>query len=150
MKEVICVFSSNAHGASSEFNPFPKHDRPNFMFPGECIKGAWPADVQADGTFVHKGATYKCEDGTSCAAPLAAAVAAGVLEFAWQEREPSIRKAKLLKHSNGMSAVFMDRMVDEYKVGGNSHHYVKPWRLISTQRGKDEIPVLISYTLENL
>jgi subtilisin family serine protease len=150
MTEVICVFSSDAYGTPSKFNPFPRRDRPNFMFPGENIKGAWPAGIQADGTFIRKGATYKCEDGTSCATPIAAAVAAGILEFAGQEREHKIRQVKLLKRFGGMSAIFLKRMVDGYAIGENSFLYVKPWKLISTQRFKEEIPILISDTMDNV
>jgi hypothetical protein len=77
-------------------------------------------------------------------------VAAGVLEFAWQEREYKIRKAKMLKHYRGMSDVFMRRMVDDHKVGDNSRHYVKPWKLISNGRPKDEIPILLSDTMDSV
>jgi hypothetical protein len=150
MSEVLCIFSSDAHGRPSDFNPPPKFDRPNFMFPGEQVEGAWPSNVTTNGSFKRNGSTYKCQDGTSCATPIAAAVAAGVLEFAWQEREHKIRKAKMLKHYRGMSGVFMRRMVDDHKVGDNSRHYVKPWKLISNGRPKDEIPILLSDTMDSV
>jgi hypothetical protein len=151
MREVICVFSSDAYGAHSAFNPAPKYDRPNFMFPGEKIEGAWPAGKAINGTtFERNGATYRDVDGTSCATPIAAAVAAGVLEFAWQKREYEIRKVKLLKHLHGMSALFLKRMVDDYKIGDNSSHYVKPWKLISIHRQKEEIPIHISDIMDNV
>jgi hypothetical protein len=110
------------------------------MFPGEHIKGAWPAYLNTDDAFEHKGSTYRYQDGTSCATPIAAAVPAGVLEFARQERVYKIRKAKLLNHFSGMSDIFLKRMVDGYKVGDNSYHYVKAWKLISTSLSKVEIP----------
>lgn len=150
MKEVICVFSSDADGRPSAFNPAPRHDRPNFMFPGEHIEGAWPAYLNTDDAFERKGSIYRLQDGTSCATPIAAAVAAGVLEFAWQEREYKIRKAKLLNHVSGMSDIIRKRMVDNYKVGDNSYHYVKPWKFISTNLSKAEIPIYISDTMDNV
>ncbi|KFY06829.1 hypothetical protein V492_07706 [Pseudogymnoascus sp. VKM F-4246] len=150
MKEVICIFSSDAYGRPSKFNPAPRFDRPNFMFPGEHIEGAWPAYLNTNDAFEKKGSTYRYRDGTSCATPIAAAVAAGVLEFAWQKREYKIRKAKLLNHFSGMSDIFMKRMVDGYKVGDNSYHYVKAWKFISTDQSNVEIPVYISDTMDNV
>jgi subtilisin family serine protease len=131
MKEVICVFSSDAYGIPSEFNPVPNYNRANFMFPGQRIEGAWPSEKADDDTFSRNGTTYKYGDGTSCSTPIAAAVAAGVLEFAWQKRAHEIRNIKLLKHISGMSAVFLEIMVDDHKARDNSYHYVKPWKLIS-------------------
>jgi hypothetical protein len=148
MKEVMCIFSSNSFGRPSDFNPGSKYDRPNLMFPGEKVKGAWPSSLADDDSFEPRGATYKHQSGTSCSTPIAAAVAAGILEFAWQERVPAVRRVKLLKHYSGMTQIFMRRMVDDYKVGDNSYHYVKPWKLISRSCQKDEIPVLISDVLD--
>lgn len=150
MKEVMCIFSSNTFGRPSDFNPEPKHDRPNLTFPGEKIQGAWPSALADDDCFELRGATYRKQSGTSCSTPIAAAVAAGVLEFAWQERAPAVHRVNLLKHYTGMSEIFVRRMVGNYKVGDNSYHYVKPWRLISTSRRKDDIPVLISDVLDNI
>lgn len=150
MQEVFAIFSSNAQGRPSDYNPPPKSSRKNFMFPGEKIEGAWPASLSDKETFVRNKATYKVLDGTSCATPIAAAIAAGVLEFAWQERVYQVSRVKLLKHITGMSDLFVRRMVDDYKVGEASYLYVKPWKLISTRRLKADIPVLISDTLENM
>lgn len=149
MSEVICIFSSNSFGRKSDFNP-PRRYQANLTFPGEKIKGAWPSTLTDAETFVWKGATYKHESGTSCSTPLAAAVAAGVLEFAWQERTPAVRRVNRLKHYTGMTEIFLKHMVDNYKVGEKSCHYVKPWKLISTSCIKAEIPVLISDALEKM
>jgi hypothetical protein len=86
MEDVICVFSSNPFGKPSEYNPPPKYHRPNLMFPGEMIKGAWPSSLANKDTFELRGSAYKFQSGTSCSTPIAAATAASVLEFAWQER----------------------------------------------------------------
>jgi hypothetical protein len=150
MKEVMCIFSSNSFGRPSDFNPGSKYDRPNLIFPGEKVKGAWPSSLADDDSFELRGATYKHQSGTSCSTPIAAAVAAGILEFAWQARVPAVRRVKLLKHYSGMTQIFLKRMVDDYKVGDNSYNYVKPWKLISTSSQKDEIPVLISDVLDHI
>ncbi|PVH72788.1 subtilisin-like protein [Cadophora sp. DSE1049] len=150
MKEVICIFSSNSYGRPSDFNPDPKYDRPNLTFPGEQIEGAWPSNFSNEKTFEKKGATYKLQSGTSCSTPIAAAVAAGVLEFAWQERIPAVRRLNQLKHCTGMMQIFIRRMVDDYKVGDNSYYYVKPWKLISTSRRKNYISMRISDALDHI
>ncbi len=148
MKDVICIFSSDSNGHPSSFNPPPRYDRENFMFPGENIEGAWPSSIQAEKTVTRQGAVYKVQDGTSCATPIAAAVAAGILEFAWQEREHTIRKSKLLREYSGMKEVLLKRMVDNRRNG--EYHYVKPWKLISVDRKKEEIPIIISDILDNI
>jgi hypothetical protein len=150
MKEVIGVFSSDAYGRPSEFNPPTRSDRANFTFPGENIEGAWPSHILAEGVFQRGGATYKLQDGTSCATPIAVTVAAGILEFAWQERQHQIRRVKLLKHYSGMADVLLKRMVDQHNSGESMYHYVKPWKLISTTRVKEEIPIYISDTLDQV
>ncbi|RDL37538.1 uncharacterized protein BP5553_04971 [Venustampulla echinocandica] len=150
MKEVFCIFASNGHGRPSDFNPQPKSDRPNFTFPGEKVEGAWPAGIPTEGSFVRKDAVYKSQDGTSCATPVAAAVAAGILEFAWQERENQIRRVRLLKHYSGMSEIFLKLMVDDYRIGDNSYRYVKPWKLISCYARKDEIPIHMSHITDHI
>jgi hypothetical protein len=120
------------------------------MFPGEKIEGAWPSDIGAEGTFKRQDAVYKHQDGTSCATPIAAAVAASILEYAWQERAHKIRRVGSLKHYSGMSAIFFRHMVDQARLGHSIYHYVKPWMLISRYGKKDEIPIHISNTMEHI
>ena len=150
MKEVFCIFSADKNGNESDFNPKPKYDRDNFMFPGENIEGAWPLALAGTTPDIEtrEGRAYRHLSGTSCATPIAAAVAAGVLEFAWQGREPPIPRVELLKHFDGMKDVFL-RMLDKYKPGDGCYHYVKPWRLI-TARKKPNIPVLLSEIIDNI
>ncbi|KAE8448393.1 hypothetical protein EG329_009457 [Mollisiaceae sp. DMI_Dod_QoI] len=147
MREVIGIFSSDGYGRPSNFNPLPRFDRANFIFPGEKIEGAWPLSMPADGSYVCGDACYRLQDGTSCSTPIAAAVTAGVLEFACQEREYVIPKVRLLNYHNGMTDIFRKLMVEGYQEGDNSFLYVKPWKLISIHQPKEEIPVIISHTL---
>ncbi|CZR51368.1 uncharacterized protein PAC_01243 [Phialocephala subalpina] len=148
MKEVFCIFSADMNSIASAFNPIPRYDRDNFMFPGENIEGAWPLDLAgvSPEAETRKGRTYRRLSGTSCATPIAAAVAAGVLEFAWQGRETKIRRVEMLKHFDGMKDVFLE-MLDRYKPGDGCYHYVKPWKVITTQLPKVDIPVLLSYII---
>ncbi|KAK0111238.1 hypothetical protein ONS95_001611 [Cadophora gregata] len=150
MNDVICIFSSNSYSRPSDFNPRAHYFRPNLTFPGEDIKSAWPSALANERTFEWKGATYKKHSGSSCSTPIAAAVAAGILEFLWQERVPAVRRPELLKHYTGMTRIFMRFMVDDFKYGDNSYNYVKPWMLISEHFPKLEIPGLISHALDKI
>ncbi|KAH7091463.1 peptidase S8/S53 domain-containing protein [Paraphoma chrysanthemicola] len=73
-KDVICVHAGNELGSPSSFTPEPQ-DNMRVMVLGEHIVSAWPP---------HLG----CEDdhaimsGTSCAAPIAAGIAAVILGYA--------------------------------------------------------------------
>ncbi|KUJ11431.1 subtilisin-like protein, partial [Mollisia scopiformis] len=70
---VICVHSAMANGAASLFNPDASPPR-NFSILGENLKSAWirsPGNPNAE----------KVMSGTSMATPIAAGVAALVLEF---------------------------------------------------------------------
>jgi len=66
---VICI---NAHGGSNspcEFSPSPEQGRANFALPGQGIPVTLP------------GGTVDVVQGTSCATPIAAGIAALVLDF---------------------------------------------------------------------
>jgi subtilisin family serine protease len=72
--KVICVHSADGHGTPSTFTPAPQ-DNKRIMVLGECIKSAWPGHLQSENG-------HKRMSGTSCAAPIAAGIAALVLDFA--------------------------------------------------------------------
>ncbi|KAL6403076.1 hypothetical protein AUP68_12408 [Ilyonectria robusta] len=150
MSQVFCIFSANAEGRPSTFNPEPKLGRPNLMFPGENIRGAWPAsrvegvpDVVSEG-----GRTYRPLSGTSCATPIAAAVAAGVLEYIWQPRQEPIERVERFKTADNMQRVFLE-MAGDRKLGDREFYYVRPWYLISTQIKKQRIPSVLEHIVRN-
>lgn len=93
---------------------------------------------------------YKVQDGTSVATPIAAAVAAGIIEFANQKRAFELKRVHLLKDHRGMTGVFLRWMVDRYKTGEKDFHYVKPWMLFGTSRNQDVIPICISLSIDNI
>jgi hypothetical protein len=71
---VICVHSADGHGNPSAFTPAAQ-DSKRIMVLGECVKSAWPEHLQsANG--------HKLMSGTSCAAAIAAGIAALVLDYA--------------------------------------------------------------------
>jgi subtilisin family serine protease len=75
-EEVIPVFSANAFGAFSEFNP-GQFDRYSFCALGENVKSFWPELPPQDSEY----AKYKRLSGTSIATPIVAGIAANLLDF---------------------------------------------------------------------
>jgi hypothetical protein len=70
---VICVHSGDGLGNPSIFTPDPQ-DGMRIMVLGECVNSAWPAGLNCkDG--------HRLMSGTSCAAPIAAAIAALILDY---------------------------------------------------------------------
>ena len=71
---VICVHSGDGHGAASTFTPSPQ-DSMRIMVLGECVNSAWPQKLKSP-------VDHKLMSGTSCAAPIAAGIAALILDYA--------------------------------------------------------------------
>jgi hypothetical protein len=150
MPQVFCIFSADADGKLSSFNPEPKRGSYNFMFPGERVKGAWPASQTegvSDVIFQNK-ITYRIMSGTSCATPIAAAVAAGVLEFIWQPRQRPIKNLHSFKTLSGMEKVFLE-MAGVRSLGDRGVYYVLPWKLISPLKHKEDISAILQHIIED-
>ncbi|KAH7176810.1 peptidase S8/S53 domain-containing protein [Dactylonectria macrodidyma] len=71
---VICVHSAEGFGTPSTFTPGPQ-DNQKIMVLGECVKSAWPQRLTSP-------ENHKLMSGTSCAAPIAAGIAAILLDYA--------------------------------------------------------------------
>ncbi|KAL7919842.1 hypothetical protein ACQKWADRAFT_300209 [Trichoderma austrokoningii] len=71
---VICIHSGDGYGNQSSFTPSPKENM-RIMVLGECVWSAWPPNLNLPGD-------NKDMSGTSCAAPIAAGVAAVILDYA--------------------------------------------------------------------
>ncbi|KAL0936356.1 subtilisin-like protease [Colletotrichum truncatum] len=72
-ENVICVHSADGLGNRSAFTPSPR-DNMRIMVLGECINSAWPEKLSSPNNHKHMS-------GTSCAAPIAAGIAATVLDY---------------------------------------------------------------------
>ncbi|RTE84122.1 hypothetical protein BHE90_001332 [Fusarium euwallaceae] len=72
--DVFCVHSADGLGNPSTFTPSPQ-DNMRIMVLGESVQSAWPSKFKAKGDQKHMS-------GTSCAAPIAAGIAAVVLDYA--------------------------------------------------------------------
>lgn len=72
-ENVICIHSADGLGNPSFFTP-PAVGNLKIMTLGECVKSAWPPGLESN-------SGQKRMSGTSCAAPIAAIVAAIILDY---------------------------------------------------------------------
>lgn len=127
MDEVICVGSADGRGVKSDFTP-NLHQGRRLCALGERIESSWPPDMLDD------EADPPRKSGTSFATPVAAGVAAMVLDYMWTFKDDVRYKSlvpKLLTR-RGMLSVFK-QMVEQYP----THDYLVPWQLFSPQVSGD-------------
>ncbi|KAL6399874.1 hypothetical protein AUP68_17283 [Ilyonectria robusta] len=134
---VICVHSAEGYGTPSTFTPSPR-DNQKIMVLGECVRSAWPQHLKSPGDHKHMS-------GTSCAAPIAAGIAAILLDYSKGFLE--VDKWNKLHRVD-----FMRRMFEKMKDPGLQAGYwwVQHWKLFDDKRSEawiqDEIrSVLYNY-----
>ncbi|OCL13227.1 subtilisin-like protein, partial [Glonium stellatum] len=108
---VICIHSTDDLGNHSSFNP-TAIDGDNFSTLGEAIESAWPGEPGDCNT--------RRKSGTSFATPIAAGIAAFVLEYA-RQRIKDDQTLRRLKTCEGMKEVF--RFMSERR---QQYHYLAP------------------------
>jgi hypothetical protein len=113
---VVCVHSTDGLGNPSSFNPTRLLNNDNFSILGESIDVAW---IGHDGK--HQ---IQRRSGTSFAAPVAAGVAALVLEYGRANLADHQHKLQLLHSQEGMKHVF--RLMTEKR---GEYDYIVPWKL---------------------
>ena len=137
--DVICIFSTDGWGNASKCNPNPMgNSLYRFATLGEAVKSAWPIhlpDSQGERRMT----------GTSFATPIAAAVAACVLEFCLMNGM-SDEQYQELKCPKGMREVFCKTLIKERE----GLHYICPWNLFNTSRKDDFIFAFIKDVLNDL
>ena len=152
---VLCINSADSWGNKSAFNPPPAAHRDNFSILGENVASIWPGlifseSVGRDADSEHVG-TWKRLSGTSVATPIAAAIAASVIQF--KDLYPSkIAKNNLVESFNGIRQLFTRMTLDKnfQTVGGFDN--IRPWEVLNYDNWKreDSISGKISEELKKL
>jgi len=122
--QVFCINSADPWGNKSLFNPPPAADnRDNFSAVGENIRSAWPLDVSAqeveESSEKDKPGPWKRQSGTSVATPIAAALAACVMQFGRVNKTKVGEHAGKLQEYRGMRQVFLH-------MAGDKNRYQSP------------------------
>lgn len=121
LDEVICVSSTDGRGRPSTFNPTTRTGK-YLHAVGEGIEGAWPRKLNPDGATVRR-------QGTSYATPIAAGIAAMVMDCVWRVRRNLGYEAQTLRCNRGMLSV-LDMMLDKSTA---KVQYLCPWRLFNAE-----------------
>jgi hypothetical protein len=139
--QVICVYASDGIGKPFDCNPTPPVDSfYHFAALGMAVKSYWPRDAKIN---PEQRGTRRMT-GTSCAAPITAAIAGCILEFAYINSFPRNMLATL-KSRQGMQKVLRGLMVAENLRDG--FHYIRPWSMFD-DKTEQEIIVLIKECLK--
>ena len=131
---VICVHATDGQGNQSRFNPSKEEGGDNFATLGVAIESRW------DGKTVLKS-------GTSFATPIAAGIAANVLDFGRHhltDDDDQIKYKRLCSYS-GMRLMFkcMSSRRGDYD-------YVSPWKVFSSLSGDLKTEDYIQKICENM
>jgi subtilisin family serine protease len=127
LPEVICIYSNKTSTIPSTFCRLGKERKNNFSTIGDEVEGAWPLHL-------NDGKETKRETGTSCSTPIAAGVAALILEYATQNGRHRVTRAKELKKKLFMEKVLFKCMTEGSTAG--VYNLIEPWKLLSNYDGK--------------
>lgn len=114
--EVICVNSANGLGRPSDYNPGEAQEGRNLCALGEAVKSSWPKLRQ------------QRKSGTSFATPIAAALAAVVLDYTQQNMLESDKfTVSKLRMRKGMLKVLVELMSHKR----SDYYYLDPGKLFN-------------------
>jgi hypothetical protein len=106
---VFCINSATSMGRISGFNPPPEANRDNFSILGENVLSTWPEGLMTRVDIVRnptkQDGTWKCASGTSVATPIAAAVAASIMQFK-RMYQGNIKGHRKLETFGGIRQIF--------------------------------------------
>jgi hypothetical protein len=122
---VICIWAADGDGNKSETNAQTESRKTRFATLGVAVESAW-LEEKPDVFMARKS-------GTSVATPIAAGIAACVLEFALQKRM-EIKRYNDLKCLPGMVKVF-----HEMKVPCDGLDFIVPWKLFHDRFETDDV-----------
>ena len=124
-RDVTCMYAANGHGALESLNPDMSLDDANFSALGMYVDAP------------HRGSVNQRMSGTSVATPVAAGIAALVLEFVRQRAvagQQSIAKVKALGTKKGMIRAFwlMRNTSVPTQIPKDEPFNLKPWYLLGS------------------
>ncbi|KAH7218860.1 hypothetical protein DER44DRAFT_846810 [Fusarium oxysporum] len=128
---VFCIHACDGKGNKGSMNPNPERNSDNFTALGVAVESKWKGET-----------VYK--SGTSFATPIAAGIAANVLEFAGLRCGLSPHQMARLKRFEGMQAVFR-AMVSER----DGYDYLNPLNLWD-EREDEEVARHIREIIQDL
>lgn len=131
---VVKISSTDGRGSKSRWNPSKSKNNDNFSVVGEAVSSAWPAHLEPR--------KEQRKSGTSIATPIAAGIAALVLEFATQKPQ-TIPNREILWSYEGMRAIF-----EKMAWPKDGFNWVVPWKLFNDKWPTIDISNRITYQLQ--
>jgi hypothetical protein len=136
-QQVICIHSTDANGNRSRFSPTVITADNNFATIGESIESAWPEYLSNPAA---NKASVAHKSGTSFATPIAAGIAAFLIQYA--RLHLLEEQAKTIKQSSRMKAVLKE--IARYPEGHKNrddYDYIALSRSSDNLFGKGEVMV---------
>ncbi|KAK2820010.1 hypothetical protein FQN49_007809 [Arthroderma sp. PD_2] len=125
--QVLSIRSATGYGRRSHASPAPTSNDDNFMVIGEELEVAWPAALNG-------GSTTRYVSGCSFATPVAAGIAALVLEYSIQKfgkkfnvHEESVRN--VLWTYRGIRKIFLHMSTSNGELPNDPSKMICPWKL---------------------
>jgi len=129
LDEVISVGSTDGEHKKSSFVPTKLGPGKRLCAIGEALEAAWIKPTTADSNRIAH-CTQQRKAGTSYATPIAAGIAATIMDLIWSDRAEHSHQCQILRTNRGMMAV-LERMVERGE--GDTYDYLEPWKYLSAQ-----------------
>jgi hypothetical protein len=134
---VICVHANDGLGNKAEFNTSPRQHMDNFSILGEDVKSCWPSSLMSEDAEVFE----MRRRGISCATPIAAGIAAIMLEFAGRQlskRTAELSNTDLYNFTKLRSGAGMRSILSRMATVVDGYQSICPWNFLAeTQGGYD-------------
>jgi subtilisin family serine protease len=126
---IICINASDGDGNKMFFNPPPDDEGNNFSVIGRGFPSTWPAAVPAKGSYdpEDRPGLWKYSSGTSVATPVAAALAAVIMQFGLTQ---GIERQPKLQSYLGIRQIF--KQMSGNKTAGGFWD-VRPWLVLDSK-----------------